>query len=62
MNTENKFVADVNRLGLKSVIVEASSEEEALNKLIEEWGEENIIIPPEPVVSQERIDSIESSW
>ncbi|MEG4273827.1 MULTISPECIES: hypothetical protein [unclassified Microcoleus] len=62
MNTENKFVADVNRLGLKSVIVEASSEEEALNKLIEEWGEENIIIPPEPVVSQEQIDSIESSW
>lgn len=59
---QQKYVADVNRLGLKSVVVEASSPEEALEKLIEEWGEENIIISPAPAVSQEQLDSIESSW
>lgn len=62
MNKQQKYIADVNRLGLKSVVVEAFSSEEALKKLIEKWGEENIIIPPAPAVSQEQIDLIESSW
>lgn len=57
-----KYISDVNRQGLKSVIVEASSPEEALDKLIKEWGEENIIIPPEPAISREQVDSIESGW
>lgn len=59
---QQKYVADVNRIGPKSVIVEASSSEEALEKLTEEWGEENIIIPPSPALSQEQINAVESSW
>lgn len=34
------------------------SEEEALNKVIEEWGEENIIIPPHKPDCLERLQSV----
>ena len=57
-----KYVADVSRQGLKTVVVEASSREEALDKLTKEWGRENIIIPPQLVNSQEQVDAIESAW
>lgn len=57
-----KYIADVNRQGLKTIVVEASSPEEALDKLIQEWGESNIIIPPHLPDSQEQLDSIESAW
>ncbi len=57
-----KYIADVNKMGLKTVVVEASSEEEALGRLIQEWGENNIIIPPHLPESQEQLDSIESGW
>lgn len=56
-----KYIADVNRLGSKTVVVEAASEEEALAKLVAEWGEQNIIIPPHLPTSQAQLDSIESN-
>lgn len=55
-----KYVADVNKLGLKTIIVEAFSPEEALAKLEEDWGAANIIIPPQLPVSQGQIDAIQS--
>ena len=58
---EIKFIADVNKFGCKTIIVKAFSAEEALAKLEEEWGAENIIIPPQLPVSQEQIDAIESA-
>jgi hypothetical protein len=57
-----KYIADVNKLGNKMIVVEASSEEEALEKLEQEWGEENIIISPQLATSQSQVDSIESTW
>ena len=56
-----KYVADVNKLGCKTIIVKASSPEEALTILEKEWGAENIIIPPQLPVSQEQIDAIEAA-
>jgi hypothetical protein len=56
-----KYVADVNKFGCKTIIVTAFSPEEALAKLEEEWGAENIIIPPQLPVSQEQIDAIEAA-
>lgn len=56
----NEYLVDVNKMGLKTIIIEANSKDEALEKVIEEWGEENIIIPPHESDCQERIDSIKA--
>jgi hypothetical protein len=57
-----EYLADVNKLGQKTVIVEATSEDEALEILIEEWGEDNIIIPPHKSDCQERIEAVRSEY
>ncbi len=57
-----EYLADVNKVGLKTIIVEATSEEEALEILIEEWGEDNIIIPPHKSDCQERIEAIRAEY
>lgn len=57
-----KYVADVNKLGCKTIVVEADSEEEAYEKLCETWGKENVISEPELPQSQAQIDSIECKW
>jgi len=57
-----KFLCDVKKLGLKTIIIEAKDEDEALKIAIAKWGEENIIIPPHESDCPERIDSIESDW
>ncbi|MEG4286279.1 hypothetical protein QUB68_24420 [Microcoleus sp. A006_D1] len=54
-----KYIADVNRQGLKTIVVEASSEEEALDKLEKEW-EGKIIIPPHLAQSQQHLEAVES--
>lgn len=57
-----EYLADVNKQGLKTIIVEATSEDEALRKLIEEWGEDNIIIPPHESDCQERIEAVRGEY
>lgn len=57
-----KYVANVNKLGCKTVIISAGSLEEAYLKLIQAWGIENIISVPELPQSQAQIDSIECKW
>lgn len=57
-----KYVADVNKLGCKTVIISANSVEEAYFELIKAWGKENIISEPELPQSQAQIDSIECKW
>lgn len=54
-----KYLADVNKQGLKTIVITADSEEEALHKAIEEWGEKNIIIPPHKPDCLERLQSVE---
>ena len=54
-----KYLADVNRQGDKTIIVKASSPEEALEKLEEKWGEKNIIIPPHLPESKEHLEAVE---
>ena len=49
-------------MGNKTVIVEATSEDEALAILIEEWGEENIIIPPHESDCPERIEAVRADY
>ena len=56
------YLADVNKMGNKTVIVEATSEDEALAILIEEWGEENIIIPPHESDCPERIEAVRADY
>lgn len=60
MGAQNEYLADVNKQGLKTIVITADSEEEALDKAIEEWGEENIIIPPHESDCLERIDSVKN--
>jgi len=57
-----EYLADVNKVGLKTIIVEATSEEEALEILIAEWGEENIIIPPHESDCPERIEAVRAGY
>lgn len=56
------YLADVNKVGNKTVIVEATSEDEALAILIEEWGEENIIIPPHESDCPERLEAVRADY
>jgi hypothetical protein len=57
-----KYIANVQKLGCKTVIISANLIEEAYIKLIEAWGKENIITEPELPQSQAQIDSIECKW
>jgi hypothetical protein len=57
-----KFLCDVNKPGLKTIVIEAKSEKEALEIAIAKWGEENIIIPPHESDCLERIESVEQDW
>lgn len=56
------YLADVNKMGNKTIIVEATSEDEALKKIIEEWGEGNIIIPPHESDCPERLEAIRADY
>lgn len=53
-----KYVANVNGIDGKAVVVEANSQQEASQQVNEKYGKSNVITQPEPAQSQAQIDSI----
>lgn len=52
------FVANVNGVDGKAVVVKASSQQEASQIINDKYGKSNVISQPEPAQSQAQIDSI----
>lgn len=57
-----KYVANVQKLGCKTVVVESDTPQNAYIELCAKWGKSNVISYPELPQSQAQIDSIECKW